>query len=433
VSQLSQSQPDDFPTGVLPPRVFLFVVEAAEALGVDRALVAGPCLATLAGCIGNRRRIVIKPGAWVEACVLWIATVMRSGGRKTPANGLVLEHLYELEAGEIEKTAPMNESGEAEALEPRRLLVSDTTVEALLSVHARAPLGLLLHRDELAGWIRGFNQYKGGKGSDAQTWTELHQGRPCIIDRKVSGTLSVPRAAVSIVGGVQPELLREALSGEHLYDGVASRVLFVAPPEQPKRWTEKTVCDEVRAEWTGLLDELLALQPNEDGTPIDLPMSARAREVWVRYYNEHAQREVKEHGPLRAAMSKLEATTARLALVIQLASDPQSIEVDFEAVEAGIKLSNWFEGQARRVYQEFEETQQEKDRWEVRDWIAKKGGGKITKRQLAHDGPGRFRKRVREVLEDLVDAGLAIRMPQPGKRGDEYMLCDSDSCDAETE
>src|SRR5580693_10264961 len=91
VSQLSQSQPDEFPLEVLPEPVLVFAFEVADALGVDPALVAGHCLATIAGCVGNRRRIVLKPGAWCEPCILWIATVMRSGGRKTPSNAHVLE------------------------------------------------------------------------------------------------------------------------------------------------------------------------------------------------------------------------------------------------------------------------------------------------------------------------------------------------------
>jgi uncharacterized protein DUF3987 len=450
VSQLSQSQLDDFPVEVLPWRVLWFVQEAADALGVDPALVAGPCLATLAGCIGNRRRIVIKPGTWNEACVLWITIVMRSGSRKTPANGLVLEHLHTLEAAEIEaetarrtkyeeqmqewKDAPKDKRGELpEKPEPAiRLLVSDTTVEALLWLHSRSPLGLLLHRDELAGWLRSFDQYRGGKGSDAQTWTELHQGMPCLIDRKGSGTLSVPRAAVSIVGGVQPELLRNALCGEHLYDGVASRVLFMAPPEKPKQWSEKTVSDRARQEWAGLLDDLLALQQNDDGTPVDLPMSAEAKEVWISYYGEHAQREAEEEGPLRAAMSKLEATTARLALVIQLAEDPQSVEVGADAMEAGISISDWFEGQARRVYRGFEETEQEQGRRTVCEWIASRGGS-TTQRELARYGPSRFRSRAGEVLNDLVTAGLAKLSRQQGRRANSYVLCDCDSCDTEAD
>jgi hypothetical protein len=374
---------------------------------------------------------------------------MPSGSKKTPAISLVLDHLQKLEAAEIQEekvrfaqyeeqmqerkaTSKDDREDEPEKPEPaRRLLVSDITTEALLLVHTKAPLGLLLHRDELGGWFKGFDQYKGGKGSDAQTWTEMHQGRPCLIDRKVSGTLSVPRAAVSIVGGIQPELLQNALCGEHLYDGVASRVLFIAVPERPKQWNEETINDDARTGWNSLLEELLALWPNEDGTPVDLPLTEKAKAAWVSYYNEHGQRESEEDDPLRAAMSKLEGATARLALVIQLAVDPQSVEIDAQAMEAGIAISNWFEGEARRVYQGFEETEQERDRREVHDWIMRRGGS-TTQRDLANGGPNRFRKRAGEVLADLVAKGMATRALQSGNRGDLYVLCDCDSCDGES-
>ena len=433
VSQLSQSQPDKFPCHVLPPgSVLTFVLEASKALDVDPALVAGPCLAVLAGCIGNRRRIVLKPRSWIEACVLWIATVMPSGSKKTPAMNLALDHLHTLEITALseyaDKVEEWKEDRGEEPEPPRRLLVSDITTEALLSVHAKAPLGLLLYRDELGGWLRGFDQYKSGKGSDAQTWTEMHQGKPCLIDRKTSGTLSVPRAAVSIVGGIQPELLRNSLCGEHLYDGVASRVLFIAVPERPKQWNEKTISDDSRTEWNSLLQELLALQPNEDGTPVDLLMTDKAKAIWVSYYDEHGKREAEEDGPVKAAMSKLEGTTARLALVIQLAIDPQSAEVDKEAMKAGIAISNWFEGQARRVYQGFEETTKERDRRDARDWIARRGGS-TTERDFARNGPGWLRKRAKAVLADLVAEGMARRSRQLGHRADVYTLCDCDSCD----
>jgi hypothetical protein len=440
VSQLSQSQPDAFPVEVLPPPVLHFVEEAAVALGVDPALIAGPCLAVLAGCIGNRRRIVVKPG-WSEACALWIATVMPSGSKKTPAMKLVLEHLSKAETAALAKHARILEEWKALPKDERenkpgspiRLLVSDITTEGLLLVHSKAPLGLLLYRDELGGWLRGFDQYKSGKGSDSQTWTEMHQGNPCIIDRKTSETLSVPRAAVSIVGGIQPEILQKAICGEHLYDGVASRILFIATPERAKQWNEETTSDEARADWADLLNELLALQPNGDGTPKDLPMTAKAKAAWASYYEEHGKREAEEGGPLKAAMSKLEGATARFALVIQLAKNPQSVKVYAEAMKAGITLSNWFEGQARRVYQGFEETTQERDRREVYDWIMRRGGS-TTHRDLANGGPNRFRKRAEEVLKDLVIAGLAERSTQAGRRAEVYTLCDScDDCDNESQ
>jgi hypothetical protein len=258
----------------------------------------------------------------------------------------------------------------------------------------------------------------------------MYQGNPCIIDRKGSGTLSVPRAAVSIVGGIQPELLRNVLSGEHLYNGVASRFLFIAVPERPNRWNEETISDETWTQWSSLLDELLALQTNDDGTPVDLSMTDKAKAAWVSYYNEHGERESKEEGPIRAAMSKLEGATARMALVIQLAEDPQSVEVDVEAMSAAIKISDWFEGQARQMYQGFEETEQERDRRSAREWIARRGGS-TTARDFARYGPGKLRSKVGEVLKDLVAVGLAELSRKQGHRAEVYTLCDCDNCDRE--
>ena len=133
---------------------------------------------------------------------------------------------------------------------------------------------------------------------------------------------------------------------------------------------------------------------------------------------------------MRAAMSKLEAATARLALVIQLANEPQSTEVGSIAIGAGITVSKWFEGQARRVYQGFAETEQEQERRLACEWIAKRRGS-TTKRDLARYGPGRLRPIAGEVLDDLLAAGLVKRSPQPGHHADIYALCDCDSCDTD--
>jgi putative DNA primase/helicase len=54
-----------------------------------------------------------------------------------------------------------------------RTLVGDTTVEALADIMDKNPRGVLINRDELAGWVRGLDQYKGGKGNDRQFYLSL--------------------------------------------------------------------------------------------------------------------------------------------------------------------------------------------------------------------------------------------------------------------
>ena len=61
---------------------------------------------------------------------------------------------------------------------------SDATVEAVAPILEANPRGVLLARDELAGWIRSFDRYAGGKGGgDAAHWLSMHNGEAVVVDR----------------------------------------------------------------------------------------------------------------------------------------------------------------------------------------------------------------------------------------------------------
>ena len=91
---------------------------------------------------------------------------------------------------------------------PVRFIVSDTTVEALAPILKTNWRGVLLARDELAGWIGGFDRYARGSRSDAPHWLSMWSGESIVVDRKTGPqrTILVPRAAVSICGGIQPAM-----------------------------------------------------------------------------------------------------------------------------------------------------------------------------------------------------------------------------------
>lgn len=93
-------------------------------------------------------------------------------------------------------------------------VVSDTTVEALAPILQANPRGLLLARDELAGWIGSFDRYagKGGAGADSANWLSMFNAESIIVDRKtgVPRTIHVSQAAVCVTGGIQPGILQRA-------------------------------------------------------------------------------------------------------------------------------------------------------------------------------------------------------------------------------
>ncbi len=151
-----------------------------------------------------------------------------------------------------------------EAPQAERCIVSDTTVEALAPLLLANPRGLLMARDELAGWIGSFDRYAGGKGgADAAHWLSMHAGESIVVDRKtgIPRTIFVPQAAVCVCGGIQPAILHRALGIEHRESGLAARLLLTCPPRVAKRWTEAEIDPAAEAEIARLVDRLYELQP----------------------------------------------------------------------------------------------------------------------------------------------------------------------------
>lgn len=407
-----------FPVDVLPEPIRSFVADAAKAIVCDASYIALPLLSGLASAIGNTHRIALKRG-WSEPAIVWTAIVGDSGTAKSPALELGLRPIRKRQHDAMKEHAEaMKQHADALAMHERdaahwkrsksdtpppakpeapiadRCWTDDATTEALAVLLQQNPRGLLMVRDELAGWFN-FDRYAGGKGGgDVAKWLEMFGGRPMVVDRKTGGTLYVPRAAVSIAGGIQPETLRRALGQEHRDNGLASRLLLTCPPRKPKRWTEADVDATTEAAVAAVFDRLYALTPeaddNGDEQPRLVTMTDDGKRVWIPFYNEHAGEQVNLSGDEAAAWSKLEGYAARLALVVHLtrwaagdASLRDASRVDEASIAAGVVLARWFGEEARRVYAVLSESDDDRETRRLFEWIKHKGGT-VTVRDLTH-------------------------------------------------
>jgi hypothetical protein len=450
-----------FPVDVLPEPCRRFVVEGAAAIGCDPAFVALPLLAALASAIGNARRVELKR-SWTEPAVVWDAIVGDSGTLKSPALDLALQSVRERQSAALrvwrEKLATYEAARkdyedaltewrrnkrrgpkpqEPDGAEPvcARCLCSDITVESLALLLQDAPRGLLLARDELAGWVGGFDQYKAkGKGGDVAHWLEMHRAGQLIVDRK-SGPVKlvhVPRAAVSITGGIQPETLRRALGREHFEDGLAARLLLAMPPARERRWSEVEVDPALETAVEKVFGRLYSLEMAKDGEgegeprPVALRLTPEGKAAWVRFFEGHARQHVDLTGDLAACWSKLEGYAARLALILECARWAATGQppggppaVDAQSVEAGATLSRWFGQEARRVYGVLAEGDEDRERRRLLEWVQRKGGT-VTPRDLQM-GDRRYRdsaEAAEQALGELVEAGVGRWMEAgPTDRG----------------
>jgi hypothetical protein len=160
--------------------------------------------------------------------------------------------------------------------------VGDTTTEALFEILEENPRGVLVSRDELTGWLRSMDQYK-GKGSDRQVWLSIWSNNSAAIDRKGRAEpIIVPRQFVSLVGSVQPEKLPELARGSD--DGLWDRFLASYPELKRTPISDVEISDEASAELQQLYGKLAELMMPEDESgepcPAAVPLISDAWEVF---------------------------------------------------------------------------------------------------------------------------------------------------------
>jgi len=329
------------------------IADLAEGAGAPVDYVAISLLAVSASLIGGKRRISpYETSDWSEPCILWTAAVGDPSSNKSPALDAATGPLRAMEAdhaldheslmrdwearaqrakverkaweADVEQarkerlaTPPLTDDAIApEEPERRRLLVQDSTPEALASILAGNPMGTLHLRDELAGWWMGFDRYAPG---GREFWLEAYGGRAFTIDRKSAKTaLRIPFNGVSVVGGVQPEKLAECLlSGAD--DGLVPRFLWAWPAPIPYSRPQR-IADRGRLE--RLYRRLDDLRPgrDEDGQPkaITLLLTPQGSDLFEAWMREHVAAIGEAASLFKSFCGKLQGMVLRLALVGEL-------------------------------------------------------------------------------------------------------------------
>lgn len=451
---LPRAAPARFPLDALPEPVCGYVDACSTAIDCDAAFVALPIMTIMAGAIGNTRRLQLKRG-WSEPAILWSAIVGESGTQKSPALDHAREFprkrqaqamlrykaaLAEFEVDELryqaELTAWKRKGGKGEPPEkperpiPERSYLDNCTIEAVLPILLANWRGAMVLCDELAGWLGAFDRYAAKKGGEASKWLEMHGGRSIVIDRKtgIPPTIYVPRAALSVCGGIQPGSLRRLIGQEHKDNGLLARLLMAWPERRPRRWTEAEPADELTAAVSRIYDALWQLSPTvHDGEhlPVLMHLTPAAKEMFVAFVNTHGQEQYQLDGDLAAAWSKLEGYAARFALVhclVRLAYthnlDDEHLHVDQESMGAGIALVQWFAQEDRRIYGVLEESRADAERRELVELILR-NGGTMTARQLCRASRRYTRAEDAEAaLTGLATAGRGVWVPvEPGHDG----------------
>ncbi|HQT65748.1 MAG TPA: DUF3987 domain-containing protein [Acidocella sp.] len=423
IIRLSRRHPPAFPLEVFGSQWAEWIRNAAEAAAAPVDYVALPLLASASALIGNARWAQATPG-WKEPPHLWLGVVGDSGSSKSPgADCLLRDVLPEIERRMIgdfpEKLAEWRATAEilkakteawekdvrtahrnnnpppappaqilpAEPQSPR-LRQNDITIEKVASLLAYAAMkGLLMVRDELAGWLLGLTSYN---DAGRAFWLEAWGGRPYRVERqKNPEPIIVQRLAVAVIGGTQPEKLAEMFRDAD--DGLMARFIWAWPEPKPFRLSRKAPDSRFAIE---ALDKLRALEltpatPEKPAEPVYVPLHVNALDMLEAFARDMQTAQESTGGLLRSAYGKARGLALRLALNLEMLrwaaspgyeAAPATInEASFEA--ACDLVADYFMPMAERVYGDASASNSERNAATLARWILRE---KPTEMHVRH-------------------------------------------------
>jgi Protein of unknown function (DUF3987) len=336
-------------------------------MGVDPEAVLTHLLPIAAGLINPNSRVVAKRCInFVEPLLIYSGVVALTGSRKTPLLDIVKSPLVKLQTEEDERDSRAWEAYQAELIRfneskdkdkgdppkeprpPREFYVDNITVESLDKIKGQQPNhGLTLIKDELSGLFASHGQYKGGKGSDKESFLSGWNGKGIKKNRcSKDSRASLARDSLSVTGGIQPDKLRALLGDFTDTQGEWARFLWYHMPMRPYKIprddTSYSLGDLLEATYRKL-DSLPALEFSFDKD------GQNFFDDWHDRKDEQKRKETRLG--LQAAIAKMPGQAVRIIGLLHIlngvSSQSASVQtkIPLATVRAGCHLAEFYLGQ----------------------------------------------------------------------------------------
>lgn len=321
---------------MLPATIADYAFDQGELVGVDPAMIAIPALVACAATLHDGVQLQVKrhETGWRESARLWCAVVGNPSIKKSPSIAKAISRVRKINAdlAEDNKKTLAKHAGDMEAFKDakkeakktgevvtapeqpalHRLVVQDTTVEAMSEVLKDNPRGILCLQDELSGWFGSMDAYSGGKagGKDRAHWLEAYNGGGRTVDRVMRGSINIPNWSVSMIGGIQPDAIRR-IAQNMTDDGLMQRFMIVVG-RNAKEYDRQEDTAAHNA-YRDLVDHLNAVQPVQ--TPVTMSEDAHAIREALNQYTADLMEFGTLPGGLISHLGKWSGLFARLTLL----------------------------------------------------------------------------------------------------------------------
>lgn len=412
--------------------------------------IALSLLVSCAGVIGNT--IAFQPWeGWIEPCILWGVLVGNPSSSKSPAIDSVIDSVFN-----IEKDAQLLNSRNMELYEEQKkvyeikknewktlvksaihdktqvppapvseialplikhYILTDATIEKISDILSKNNRGIILYKDELSGLLANFQKYG---GNDKQFYLEGFGGRSYKVERvKNPKGIFVPRLSISLLGGIQPDVLSSnLLNGDD--DGFASRFLYSWP--ETKQFTKPNISYNQQY-INNALKKLSLLDPLQDGkhhmgNQVILKFQETAGNILAEWIQKNQQLENESNGLMISFLGKCRGLVVRLSGILTYLdwsfshnNEPKPNCIKAPAVERAIELMDlYYIPMARRCFGDACFPQDQKDAIAIAKWIYKNKPSTINSRELGRGqgSPVKNSTRIDKAIDVLVNANWLI-------------------------
>ena len=345
--------------------------EAADNFNIPTRILEFIALPVLASRIDSRTQLLINPGTdFSVPAVRWCGLVGETGTMKSPVIKRLLKPMskhqheiaetykvvrkeYDLAHSTWKANKGKDKEEEPQAPPPMLdLFFSNFTIEAIVdAIQHYTEKGYLIFNDELAQFIKSLDAYRGGKGSDRQQWLTIWDAGGIKNNRKSSGSVFIPQVSISIIGGIQPQTIRNMISGdESNLDGLWHRFSYVELPE-----TTIEPFTELTGDLTDELDKVyraLSEQPQQTYF-----FSLEAKPLWSEWHYEMQDKRLSAtQEMLKGVYPKFQGICGRNALILHctyaaiVGTVPEQL-IPASTVETAIAWTRWELSQTLLQYQ----------------------------------------------------------------------------------
>ena len=381
---------------MLPDALSSYVYDVADRQQSPADFVAVSCLCGLAAVVGNGVRVSPKQhDDWLIVPNLWGAIIGRPSAMKSPAMQSALAPIFAIqddmrkkwqesqkqasiddilkaldEKDKKKKAAQAFKGGDREAARALladsvvddddkipcpRLVVNDATVEKLGELLNENQRGLLLIRDELAGFLVKMegDDYQ----SDRAFYLEAFNGDgQFTYDRIGRGTVHIQNATISMIGGIQPSriapIVNNAMTGKG-DDGLVQRLQLAVWPDDVHdwQWTDRLPDKEARQAYEAVFRNLHDNPLGTPENPLVMHFSSSAQ-LMFREWMEDIQAEArsgKVSSVMESHMLKMPKTVASLALIFELVQGGR-FEIGDLATATALVWAEYLVSHAKRLY-----------------------------------------------------------------------------------